>query len=410
MSSPEAAVGRMINQCLACGGDVLDPLLDLGRQPLANSLPTQPETLPAYPLRLNLCPSCFHLQQACVVAPEILFRDYLYASGTSRTLESYFEWFAVHVEEQMEQRGASGPLKVLEIASNDGSLLAQFKSRGHDVLGVDPASNLAPHAREKGIETLCDFWPSAQPLERRFDVIIAMNVLAHVPDPAAFLSACRSALAPGGVVFIQTSQAKMVANGEFDTIYHEHHSFFHTRSLQALAVRAGLVVVGARTTPIHGTSALWMLQEKKDQADESVAALLDKETQMGAYDRKALDQFANRARARARDVARHVAAAQHEMPVAAWGAAAKAVVFINFAGLVPDFIVDDSPLKQGRFLPGCNVPILSSDDACVSDPSPMLWIITAWNFRDEITARLRKRRGQVRDQFMVYFPEIEIWS
>ena len=399
---------QTIDSCLVCGGSNLEEVLDLGKQPLANNWLKTKETQPAYPLRLMVCGGCFHFQQAVAVDPNALYKNYLYVSGTSKTLDEYFVWFAQHAE---AVHGGGRPLRVLDIAGNDGSLLSKFKARGHSVTCVDPARNLAPLAQKKGIVTHTAFWDSsfARALEETYDVVIAMNVLAHVANPLDFLQGCAHVLAKDGVVFVQTSQADMLTHGEFDTIYHEHHSFFHTRPLRLLAHKAGFRVRQARHVPVHGNSYLWTLSKDAEE-EESVGRMIEEETVKGFYDFAKIRGFEKRARRCVAAVREHVEAARLEkFFVVGFGAAAKGVVFLNFAQCHLDVIVDDSPLKQGRFLPGANIPVVSSQKI-YADPKNIFWFITAWNFREEIFWRIKEHRKNKNDRFLVAFPKVEVFA
>ena len=219
-------------RCVVCEAETR-PLLDLGVQPLANTLLSDAaQAFQSFPLGLAVCPGCTHGQLTHFLHPDSLFRNYLYASGTSGTLTAYFAWFAAALS------GCVRPgARVLEIASNDGSHLSCLAARGFDVTGIDPADNLNQIAAAAGHKVLTGFFPDTRP-DGRFDVVIAMNVAAHTPTPLRLLEGVAGVLAPGGVAIIQTSQALMIGNGEFDTVYHEHYSFF-TVAVDAGAWRRG---------------------------------------------------------------------------------------------------------------------------------------------------------------------------
>jgi SAM-dependent methyltransferase len=398
-----------MDRCLACGGDNLETYLDLGAQPLANSCVEAPVDLPVFPLGVRLCLDCWHSQLPVAVDPDLLFKRYLYVSGTTDTLRRYFAQFVGMAEEQF--RG-HGPLKVLDIASNDGSLLAQFKVRGHSVQGVDPAENLREASKRNGIPTVVDYWSERvlRRLGERYDVIVAMNVLAHVSAPLAFLQLCRQALRPGGRIYVQTSQALMLKNGEFDTIYHEHHSFFTVRSMLALAARAGLRVAAVRHVPVHGTSYLFELTA--DQAGEaSRAADLEvgnQETSWGYYDRATYAAFGQRAlrtRERVCELVEWHRAGGYA--VVGYGVAAKGMTFVNFAGLDFDYILDDNPLKVGLLTPGRN-NLIYGPERLETEGRAVLFVVLAWNFYDEVMRRIAERRTNPRDAFLAYFPQVKL--
>ncbi len=253
-----------INKCLACGGKLGVKYFDAGMQPLANHFHDGSEKLAEYPLGLNVCMSCWHSQLSHAVNPALMFRDYPYVSGTSATLRAYMKEFAAQVAPGKEKK------RILEIGCNDGTLLLEFINLGHKVLGVDPAWNVASSVaptlsaywNEYTVEHMLPGWSAP------FDIIVAMNVLAHVADPLTFLQLCKRVLAPGGRIYVQTSQAKMIERGEFDTVYHEHHSFFTVSSMLNLARRAGLRVDAISHVQVHGTSYLFELVQD-DWSDQS---------------------------------------------------------------------------------------------------------------------------------------------
>ena len=400
---------RPLAHCLACGGEELRPVLSLGDQALANSYrdpgDASPET--TFPLDLNRCPRCFHCQLGAAVNPDLLYRNYLYVSGTTSTLRSYFEWFA-------DRLAAAAPCarSVLELACNDGTLLRVLRGRGYFVAGVDPAENLRSLTHEAGLDVRCAYWTDAEAeaLGRQFDVLVAMNVLAHGADPLGFLQACRRALKPSGRLFVQTSQAFMIDRGEFDTIYHEHHSFFTTRSMQVLARRAGLRLLAVEHVPVHGTSLLFTLAID-GPVEPSVAAMLEQEQARGLYEDATYDKFAAAAVSVRERLESVVAAHKRQgFRVLGYGAAAKGNTVLQFAhGAGVEAVVDDNVLKQGRRLPGTGLPVLAPG-ALADIADPVLHVVTAWNFRDEIVRRVRAMRPEAPDRFVAYFPDVEVFG
>lgn len=398
-----------IPHCLACGGQHMEPYLDLGRQPLANSYHDGTMPLEDYPLGVAVCPDCWHTQLTVAVDPDLMFKNYLYVSGTTTTLSGYFEDFVLRAERDLL---LSRPLCVLDIASNDGSLLEKFKLRGHTVQGVDPAENLRAMSAARGIPTFVGYWNEAalDEIGARFDVIVAMNVLAHITYPADFLALCRRALNPGGRIYIQTSQALMVRNGEFDTIYHEHHSFFTVRSFLALAVRADLRVVDIEHVPVHGTSYLVQLTADTTDGVQSsdTFAIGREETGFGYYNRATYQRFAQRARMTRDKVSELVGWSRSAgYRIAGYGAAAKGMTFLNFAALQLDYVIDDNPLKVGLRTPGQNIIIVGPDHLDI-EKQKTLFVILAWNFYEEIMQRIRARKNDLSDSFLTYFPRVEL--
>ncbi len=408
-----------INECLACGGASLQPYFDAGMQPLANSFHDGSTELPRYPLGLNVCMSCFHSQLTHVVDPHLMFDEYLYVSGTSETLRKSMASFARII--------ADRPIKsrVLEIGCNDGTLLNEFKKLGHEVLGVEPAKNLSNQAARQSVRVLAEYWServvdhlcneSGPFYEKPFDIIIAMNVLAHVADPLTFLKLCKRVLAPGGRIYVQTSQAKMIERGEFDTVYHEHHSFFTVSSMLALAHRAGLRVDAISHVPVHGTSYLFELVEDDDYyMDWYNFAIGRVEHDNGYYAINIYERFSEKAEFVRRLGLTTIADFRAQgYRIVGYGAAAKAVTFINYCDLTLDCIIDDNPMKVGKLTPGMNIPVVEPP-MILTSLHKILFVILAWNFRDEIMARIKAVRGDLigsdgdDDRFLTFFPEVEL--
>lgn len=391
-----------LRHCLACGGGLLITYLDLKRQPLANDYHDGTVELGRFPLALNVCEHCYHSQLSHAVSPELLFSNYSYVSGTSQTLNRYFSDFV----DRVCWEHPSDKLTILDIAGNDGTLLSKFVDRGHTVLNIDPAINLWEVAEGNGVPTLSAFWNSelAQSMDIKHDVIVAMNVLGHVSDPYDFLVGCRDALAEGGSVYIQTSQCEMVEHGEFDTCYHEHISYFTTRSFLRLAKRVGLVVQDVDKVPVHGTSYLWHLKAD-GLSDDSVWDLYQYETTHGYYTDTTYRAFADKAAQTADFLTQVTDIYRAEgFAIVGYGAAAKGNTVLNYIGQpVLDWIVDENPLKVGFKTPGTDIPIRSLDHLKWLD-RPLCLVVLAWNFYPEIVQRVKDMRGRDDDVFIKYFP------
>lgn len=374
--------------CFACGSELVFDLLDLGTQPLANSyVQAKGSEEEKFPLILAHCNDCGHLQLRHTVDPELLFRNYLYVSGTSQTLRNYFADFV-----DLVQKYTTGT-RVLDIACNDGSQLDQFKSRGYTTYGLDPAVNLFPKSSANH-NVVCDYLTqnAIDQFGTQFDVIIAQNVLAHNDYPLQFLEICKSKLAPGGRIFIQTSQANMIENNEFDTVYHEHLSFFSIKSFVALARRAGLKVTDVQKTPIHGTSYVFVVSNDSEDVDLSeTLASID-----SPRDMRTMTRFAGKAHKFAGSLKGTLEKyKQGGYTIVGYGAAAKGNTILNFAQVDVDFIIDDNPLKVGLFTPGRQIPI-KSVSALADLGSKVLVVVFAWNFFDEIRTRVQAVAPQAR--------------
>jgi 2-polyprenyl-3-methyl-5-hydroxy-6-metoxy-1,4-benzoquinol methylase len=398
-----------IRQCLACGGADLVPTLDLGRQPLANNFKSTPDTdgEPTYPLAINRCDNCNHLQLTHAVDPEIIYTHYLYVSGTSGTYLDYMDWYARFVTEQFSDKYVVKC--VLDIGCNDGSQLDAFRTLGYSTFGVDPAENLYATSSQKGHTVWCAFWDKelAKHINNKFDVITTQNAFAHIPDPLTYLQLARDRLADTGRIFISTSQADMVLNGEFDTIYHEHISYYNAASMKALAERAGLHLIDVVKTPIHGTSYVFILGHHPEN-QERIANIIAMESAPGLNRAETYTTWAHGVEKLIKDLKEQIAVYQAwGYHVIGYGAAAKGMTLINASKITLDAVIDDNPLKQGTYCPGTTIPVVSSDYIrSIPAKDKIVFVPLAWNFYTEITRKIRDIRNNEKDLFLRYFPTI----
>ena len=398
---------KELQECLCCGSESLKLVLDLNEQPLANSFKkTAEEDEPTFPLRLNICTECTHLQLSHAVNPDLLFKNYLYVSGTSQTLRDYFDWFAKLTQEYFVEP----PKSVLDIACNDGSQLNSFKTLGLKTYGIDPAENLHKLSSVNH-EVVCDYFKEKYVYHyknKNLDVITAQNVFAHNDYPLDFLLQCKEIMHDDTRLFIQTSQADMIKNNEFDTIYHEHLSFFNSNSMKALADRAGLTIVDIRKTPIHGNSYLFVLS-KVSGARLSVQAQLDIERREGLQDMNTYLAYADRAATIVEDLKQTIMHYRTlDYLIVGYGAAAKGNTLLNFGEIHLDYIIDDNPLKQGLYSPGMSTPVVPIDILDKYTGTKVAFVPLAWNFFKEIKSKIKSKRDQEGDVFIKYFPTISI--
>jgi SAM-dependent methyltransferase len=391
-------------------------VLDLGRVPLANALLTaqqlhEPED--RFPLQLYFCPQCALVQIGETVPPERLFRDYAYASSFSDTMVEH----ARTLVETLIARRSLGPASlVIEVASNDGYLLQFYKQRGIPVLGIEPAANIAQMAiRDKGIPTLVEFFD--EQLARRLaaeaklaDVIHAHNVFAHVPDPNRFVGGIKQLLKPEGVAVVEAPYVRdLIGKLEFDTIYHEHFSYYSLSAVEALCRRHGLMVCDVELVPIHGGSLRLFIAHAGRPASSRVSELLAEEESEGLLSFEYYRDFGDWV-ARLKE---QLLALLHRLQaegrrIAAYGASAKGSTLMNAFGIdrgLIEFVVDRSSLKQGRFTPGNHLPILPPE--ALLERRPDFVLLLTWNFAAEILAQQGDFRRQG-GKFIVPVPEVAV--
>jgi len=396
---------KELDSCLCCGSDKLKLTLDFNEQPMANSFiadPNDPEL--TFPLRLNLCEDCTHLQLSHAVNPDLLFKHYLYVSGTSKTLKEYFDWFVTYAESFFVDK----PTTVLDIACNDGTQLDSFKAKGFKTYGVDPAENLY-ELSSKNHEVICDYFTDAHVdtlKAKNIDIINAQNVFAHNSYPVKFLQQCRDIMHDDSLLFVQTSQANMVMNNEFDTIYHEHLSFFNANSMNELAKRAGLHLINVEKTPIHGTSYVFVF--KKQTAPGNVKDVLRLERGHALQDLQTYEMYAQKCYGVLEQLKEAISEYRINYRIVGYGAAAKGMTLINAGNLFFDFVIDDNPMKQGKYCPGSHIPVVSIDELDKYADTSIIFIPLAWNFFDEISAKIKAKRNNPNDKFLRYFPKVTV--
>lgn len=384
-----------IKGCRSCASERLVQVLDLGETPLADAL-VKPEnvdqTEAVYPLQTVYCEDCGLVQIRETVPPDVLFcQDYPYYSSFSEALLKHSK---INVDEIIERRSLGPEHLVVEIASNDGYLLKNYREQGIPVLGIDPAAGPAERAQAIGVDTLVDFFSPALAKQlaaegKQADVIHANNVLAHVADTNGIVSALATLVKDDGVIVIEVPYVKdLIEHVEFDTIYHEHLCYFSGIALDKLFRRHGLYLNDVRKLTIHGGS-LRLFIEKREAVGDSVKELLAIERAEGLDTSAYYQGFAQRVDTLKQDLLKLLGDLKAQgKTIAAYGAAAKGATMINYVGVgsdMVDFVVDRNTYKQGMYMPGQKLPIYSPDKLLEDMPDYLL--ILAWNFADEIRAQ-----------------------
>jgi 2-polyprenyl-3-methyl-5-hydroxy-6-metoxy-1,4-benzoquinol methylase len=407
--------------CLCCKTEN-KLFLDLGLQPLANNYHEKEEHCDVYPLKLKYCPICFHCQLSHAVNPELLFKTYKYVSGTSQTGMTFFKDNAKFIDDYYTSRNtniSTKEKKVLDIASNDGSQLDCFKALGWTTYGVDPATNLVPIAIEKGHHVVCDFWNDNVAKQLPImDVITAQNVFAHTQYLDEFLQACKLIMDDNTLLFIQTSQKNMIVNNEFDTTYHEHISFYNTKSMKTLVERNGLFLNRVLEAEIHGYSYIFEIGKVSNlETKVIVNQYLKEEDDKGIYNEQTYFDFNEKTQIIVHNLKQEIEDFKSNgYKCIGFGAAAKGQTVLCYGEIGLDYIIDENPLKINLLSPKMNIPIVSIDhfinDTNINEndkENKYVILILAWNFATEIKEKIRKYKGNKKCVILeAYFPEIVI--
>ena len=404
--------------CLFCGTPLTHTFVDLGKSPLCESY-LSAEQLdqmePFYPLHVYVCAECYLVQLKEYVSGEEIFTEYAYFSSYS---DSWLAHARRYTDQMIDQFGLTASSHVVEVASNDGYLLQYFVERGIPALGIEPAANVAKVAVARGVPTLVKFFGRATARElvaegKQADLLLGNNVLAQVPDLNDFVAGLKIALAPGGVITIEFPHLmQLVANNQFDTIYHEHFSYFSWLAAERIFAAHGLVLFDVEELPTHGGSLRIYARHDDDTAKtttERARALRQREVDAGLLSLDYYRSFAMQVEKTKRDLLEFLIEAKRAgKRVVGYGAPGKGNTLLNYCGIRTDFLdftVDRSPYKQGKFLPGTQIPIRHPD--AIREVRPDYVLILPWNLRDEIATQLAYVR-EWGGQLVVPIPRVEV--
>ena len=405
--------------CRFCKNTLTHEFVDLGFSPPSNSFLTkqqlsEPETF--YPLKIMVCEKCFLVQIDEFAKHEAIFNaDYIYFSSFST---SWLAHAKAYTQMMIERFHFNERSQVIEIASNDGYLLQYFKKENIPVLGIEPTANTAAAAKEKGIDSVIDFFGErlAKTLVQKgiqADLLLGNNVLAHVPDINDFVAGLTILLQPTGVITFEFPHLlQLIDKNQFDTIYHEHFSYLSLIAVQQVFEKNGLTIFDVEEVTTHGGSLRIFAKHAANDSQVisgNVAAMLQKEMTFGLGDLTVYTTYQVKAEKVKNDFTKFLIQAKNDgKSVAAYGAAAKGNTLLNFAGTKKDllqFVVDASPHKQHKFLPGVHIPVY--DEQKIKDVKPDYIVILPWNLKEEIAAQLSysKEWGA---KFVVAVPELQI--
>ncbi len=406
-------------ECRFCKTTLKYSFVDLGMSPLSNSY-LKPEDMHRmeafYPLHVYVCETCYLVQLPEVQTPEQIFSDYAYFSSYS---DSWLKHTKTYVESMIKRFGFDADSQVIEIASNDGYLLQYFKEKGVPILGVEPAKNVAQVAQAAGIPTLMKFFGVQTATElatkgKYADLLLGNNVLAHVPDLNDFVKGMKVLLKPQGIITMEFPHLmQLMAENQFDTIYHEHFSYFSFITVEQVFAEHGLTIFDVEELPTHGGSLRIYVRHTEDESRAvtgRVPELRNRELQAGFSKLETYISFAQKVHITKQKLLEFLIQAKQEgKSIVNYGAAAKGNTLLNYCGIRSDFIdyvVDRNPHKQGHFLPGTHLPIYHPDK--IRETRPDYLLILLWNLKAEIMEQM----AHVREwgcQFVVPIPEVKVY-
>jgi hypothetical protein len=384
-----------IDTCRICNSEKIKTFMDLTDQPPANSLRANlSEELPNVPLQLVHCSNCSTVQLSATVDPEYLFSHYVWVTGTSKTAHEYSKFFSKNV---LQRSSVAKPF-VVEIASNDGTFLKDFASKGCRVLGVDPAKNIAEMATQDGVPTLAEFFnlgtaKLVRDQHGSADIVFARNVIPHVKEVHSIIEGIADLLSNDGLGVVEFHYSQIILDElHYDSVYHEHLFFYSLQSMIYLLNQYGLKPFDLTHSPISGGSLVIYFSKSQREKCVALKDALQKEQDNKTNDIETWESFASACEKHAKELKRIVEEHQNNGPVIAYGASARSSTMLNFAGLdntVIECVIDKNPLKHNRFTPGTNIPIISFEEGKKLFDTCGSILLLAWNFEKEIIEELR---------------------
>jgi 2-polyprenyl-3-methyl-5-hydroxy-6-metoxy-1,4-benzoquinol methylase len=410
---------KKVGHCRFCGANLKHTFVDLGMSPLCESYLSAEQLNqmePFYPLHVYVCEKCFLVQLEEFVSPEDIFQEYAYFSSYADT---WLQHAKTYTDLMVERFNLGASNQIVEVASNDGYLLQYFIEKGIPVLGIEPARNVAKLAIEKGVPTLMEFFGQECALRlstegRQADLIVGNNVLAQVPDINDFVAGMKILLKHQGVITIEFPHLMcLVAENQFDTIYHEHFSYFSFITAQKIFAAHGLTLFDVEELPTHGGSLRIYACHAEDTSkpvSDRVKDLERRERQAGIMEMDYYSAFNEQVKETKRKLLEFLIRVKREgKNIAGYGAPGKGNTLLNYCGVRTDFLdytVDRNPYKQGKFLPGTHIPIYPPDR--INQTRPGYVLILPWNFKDEIMEQMAFIRGWG-GQFVVPIPEVKVY-
>ena len=417
MSANSAQAHESSRDCRFCSAPLNRTFADLGMSPMANSYVPMDKAAaaePFYPLHAYVCESCWLVQLEAYETSEGIFSDYAYFSSFS---SSWLDHARRYTEHMIERLGLDGDSHVVEIASNDGYLLQYFQQAGVPVLGCEPAANVAAEAEKKGIPSVVKFFGCETATElaaqKKPDLLLGNNVLAHVPDLNDFVAGMKILLADTGVITMEFPHLQsLVEHSQFDTIYHEHFSYFSFVAVERVFAKHGITLFDVQKLPTHGGSLRIFGRHAENAALEVTAAVTDLrslEQGLGYEGVELYDAFARQVLATKRSLLTFLIEAQQQgKTVVGYGAPAKGNTLLNYCGVYNDLLeytVDLSPHKQGHLLPGTRIPVYAPSK--IEETKPDYLLILPWNLEAEITEQMACIRSWG-GKFVVPIPEVRV--